>query len=124
MDEVVFGRYVLQSLIGEGGMGKVYKAHDTLIDRDVAIKVLLSELSNEPGYRERFRREAHTAARLAEPHIIPIYDTGEIDGQLYLVMPVIDGLDLTSVLRRDGVLPPALAVRVIEQLAAALDAAH
>ena len=51
------------------------------------IKVLPTELGAEPGYRERFRREAHTAARLAEPHIIPIYDTGEIDGRLYLVMP-------------------------------------
>ena len=72
MDEVEFGRYRLISLIGEGGMGKVYKAHDTLIDRDMAIKVLPTELANEPGYRERFRREAYTAARLTEPHIIPI----------------------------------------------------
>jgi serine/threonine protein kinase len=124
MDEIAFGRYRLIEVIGRGGMGAVYRARDTVIDREVAVKVLPAELANEPGYRERFRREAHTAARLAEPHIIPIYDTGEIDGQLYLVMPVVDGLDLTSVLRRDGVLQPALAVRVIEQLAAALDAAH
>ncbi|WP_419866383.1 protein kinase domain-containing protein, partial [Mycobacterium kyorinense] len=80
VDEVVFGRYRLIALIGEGGMGKVYKAHDDVIGRDVAIKVLPTELSVEPGYRERFRREAHTAARLTEPHIIPIYDTGEVDG--------------------------------------------
>src|SRR6202012_3602110 len=124
MDEIAFGRYRLIEVIGRGGMGAVYRARDTVIDREVAVKVLPAELANEPGYRERFRREAHTAARLAEPHIIPIYDTGEIDGQLYLVMPVVDGLDLTSVLRRDGALQPALAVRVIEQLAAALDAAH
>jgi serine/threonine protein kinase, bacterial len=93
VDGVAFGRYRLLSLIGEGGMGKVYKAHDTVIGRDVAIKVLPTELGAEPGYRERFRREAHTAARLSEPHIVPIYDTGEIEGQLYLVMPVIDGID-------------------------------
>lgn len=93
MDGVAFGRYRLLSLIGEGGMGKVYKAHDTVIGRDVAIKVLPTELGAEPGYRERFRREAHTAARLSEPHNVPIYDTGEIKGQLYLVMPVIDGID-------------------------------
>lgn len=124
MDEIAFGRYRLIEVIGRGGMGTVYRARDTVIDREVAIKVLPAELATEPGYRERFRREAHTAARLAEPHIIPIYDTGEIDGQLYLVMPVVDGSDLTSVLRRDGALEPALAVRVIEQLAAALDAAH
>jgi serine/threonine protein kinase len=124
MGEVTFGRYRLIEVIGRGGMGTVYRAHDTVIDREVAIKVLPTELATEPGYRERFRREAHIAARLAEPHIVPIYDTGEIDGQLYLAMPVVDGVDLTSVLRRDGALEPASAVRVIEQLAAALDAAH
>ena len=124
MDEIAFGRYRLIEVIGRGGMGTVYRARDTVIDREVAVKVLPPELATEPGYQERFRREAHTAARLAEPHIIPIYDTGEIDGQLYLVMPVVDGSDLTTVLSRDGALEPALAVRVIEQLAAALDAAH
>jgi serine/threonine-protein kinase len=78
LDATNFGRYQLVGLIGEGGMGKVIKAHDTAIDRDVAIKVLPTDLANEPGYRERFRREAHTAARLSEPHIIPIYDFGLI----------------------------------------------
>jgi serine/threonine protein kinase len=68
VDEVVFGRYRLLSLIGEGGMGKVYKAHDTLMDRDVAIKVLPPEMATEPGYEQRFRREASAAARLTEPH--------------------------------------------------------
>ena len=124
MDEAAFGRYRLLSLIGEGGMGKVYKAHDTVIDRDVAIKVLPTELGAEPGYRERFRREARIAARLSEPHIIPVHDTGEIDQQLYLVMPVIDGIDLQALLRRDGPMSPQRSVYVIEQLAAALDAAH
>jgi serine/threonine-protein kinase len=121
---VVFGRHRLLSLIGEGGMGRVYKAHDTVIGRDVAIKVLPTELSAEPGYRERFRREAHAAARLTEPHIIPIYDTGEIEGRLYLVMPVIEGIDVRSLLKRDGPMSPQRAVHVIEQLADALDAAH
>lgn len=124
MDEVAFGRYRLLSLIGEGGMGKVYKAHDTVIDRDVAIKVLPTELGAEPGYRDRFRREARIAARLSEPHIIPVHDTGEIDRQLYLVMPVIDGIDLQALLKRDGPMSPERAVDVIAQLAAALDAAH
>lgn len=89
MDEVEFGRYRLRSVIGEGGMGKVYEAHDTMMDRDVAIKVLIPELATAPGYEMRFRREAHTAARLNEPHIIPVYESGEIDGRLYLVMPII-----------------------------------
>jgi serine/threonine kinase PknH len=124
VDEVVFGRYRLLSLIGAGGMGKVYKAHDTVIDRDVAIKVLPPELGTEAGYRERFRREAHIAARLTEPHIIPIHDAGEIDDRLYLVMPIIDGIDVHTLLQRDGPLSPQRAVQMIEQLAAALDAAH
>jgi serine/threonine protein kinase len=124
VDEVVFGRYRLIAVIGEGGMGKVYKAHDSVIGRDVAVKVLPIELSAEPGYRERFRREAHTAARLTEPHIIPIYDTGEVDGQLYLVMPVIDGIDVHGLLARDGVMSSRRAVHVITQLAAGLQAAH
>jgi serine/threonine protein kinase, bacterial len=98
----MFGRYRLFEVIGQGGMGTVYRAHDTEIGRDVAIKVLPPELATEPGYQERFRREAHTAARLAEPHVIPIYDTGEIDGRLYLVMPIIDGVDLESVLTTNG----------------------
>lgn len=124
MDEMVFGRYRLLSVIGRGGMGTVYRAHDTVIDREVAIKVLPSELGTEPGYRQRFRREAHAAARLNEPHIIPIHDTGEIDGQLYLVMPIIDGTDAQGLLQRDGPMSPERAVRFAEQLAAALDAAH
>ena len=105
-------------------MGKVYRAHDSVIGRDVAVKVLPSELSAEPGYRERFRREAHTAARLSEPHIVPIFDTGEVDGQLYLVMPIIDGIDLQGLLARDGAMSPQRAVHVVTQLAAALQAAH
>lgn len=124
MDEVVFGRYRLLSVIGEGGMGKVYKAHDTMMDRDVAIKVLSPGIGAEPGYEQRFRREAHIAARLTEPHIIPVHEAGEIGGRLYLVMPIIEGIDVHGLLQRDGPMSPERAVHVIEQLAAALDAAH
>ncbi len=124
MDEVAFGRYRLIEVIGEGGMGKVYRAHDTMMDRYVAIKVLPRELATEPGYEERFRREAYTAARLTEPHIVPIHEAGEIDGRLYLAMPIIDGIDVHTLLQREGPMRPQRAVRVIEQLAAALNAAH
>ena len=122
--EVEFGRYRLFELLGQGSMGSVYRAQDTALDRDVAVKVLRPELATEPGYEERFRREAYAAGRLASPNIIPIYDAGEIDGRLYLVMPIIDGIDVNTVLRRDGQMSPLKAVRVVEQAAAALDAAH
>ncbi len=124
MDEVPFGRYQLIEMIGEGGMGSVYKAYDTVMRRDVAVKLLAPELLKKAGYADRFRREAYTAAKLTEPHIVPIHEAGEIDGQLYLVMPVIKGTDLQTLLARDGPMPTERAVRMIEQLAAALDAAH
>ncbi len=124
MDQVVFGRYRLLSLIGDGDMGKVYHAHDTVADREVAIKLLPAELGAVRGYRERFRREASAVAKLTEPHIVPIHDAGQHDGQLYLVMPIVDGIDLQSLLQRDGPLTPQRAVEIVEQLAAALDAAH
>ncbi len=92
--------------------------------RDVAIKILPADRANEPGFRARFSREALIAARLTDPHIIPVHDTGEIDGQLYLVMPIINGVDLEVALQRDGPMTPARAVRMVEQIAAALDAAH
>jgi tRNA A-37 threonylcarbamoyl transferase component Bud32 len=124
VDEELFGRYRLIDLIGQGGMGQVYRAHDTEIGRDVAIKVLAANLVDERGYRQRFRREAYAVARLNEPHIIPIYDTGEIDGRLYLVMPIVDGIDLHTSLTQHGPMVPEVAVKVIEQVAAALDKAH
>ena len=89
MEASEFGRYRLFELIGQGGMGEVYKAHDTVMGRDVAIKILPGDRGRDAGFRERFSREALISARLTEPHIIPIHDTGEIDGRLYLVMPVI-----------------------------------
>ena len=122
--EVEFGRYRLFEKLGQGSMGAVYRAHDTALGRDVAIKLLQPELAAEPGFQERFRREAYAAARLASPNIIPIYETGEYDGRLYLVMPIIDGVDLNKVLKSDGPMSPQKAVRVVEQVAAALDAAH
>jgi serine/threonine kinase PknH len=124
VDEVVFGRYRLIEVIGEGGMGTVYRARDTTLRREVAVKVLPTELAAQPGYRQRFEREAFAAAQLTEPHIIPIHDAGEVDGRLYLVMPVIAGVDVASVLERDGPMSPERAVKVVEQLASALGAAH
>ena len=122
MEGTPFGRYRLIELLGRGGMGEVWRAHDTDTDRIVAIKLLPPHLAND-AFRRRFRREAHAAARLNNPHVIPIHHYGEIDGRLYVDMRLVEGRDLHSVLG-DGPLEPARAVRIIEQVAKALHAAH
>ncbi len=119
-----FGPYELQSLIGVGGMGEVYQAYDTVKDRTVALKLLRAEMATDPGFQERFRRESRIAARLKEPHVIPVHDFGEIDGVLYIDMRLVEGANLKDVLRADGPLEPRRAAAILMQVAAALDAAH
>jgi serine/threonine protein kinase len=119
-----FGPYHLRRLIGRGGMGDVYEAEDTVKERLVALKLLPEGISHDPVFRKRLRREAHSAGRLQEPHVVPIHDYGEIDGLLYVDMRLIDGTDLRTTLSRFGPLPPARAVAIIRQVASALDAAH
>lgn len=119
-----FGRYELQSLIGVGGMGEVYRAYDTVRDRLVALKVLRQELAVDDGFQERFRRESRVAARLQDPHVVPVHDWGDIDGVLYIDMRLVEGRNLKTVLAEDGPLEQARAAAIIGQVAAALDAAH
>ncbi|MFI9532826.1 protein kinase [Nocardia fusca] len=119
-----FGPYELRSLLGKGGMGEVYEAYDTVKERVVALKLLSDALAGDPEYQIRFRRESQAAARLAEPHIIPIHDWGVIDGRLFIDMRLVQGIDLRALLQAEGPLSPQRAVSVIEQIAAALDAAH
>ncbi|MGY4101554.1 serine/threonine-protein kinase PknD [Nocardia sp. R16R-3T] len=121
---VAFGRYRLLSLLGQGGMGQVWRAHDSLTDRVVALKVLPERFADDEELRERFRRECRTVAQLTEPHVIPIHDFGDIDGRLYLNMRLIEGTDLRTVLMREGALSPQRAVAIIAQVAGALQAAH
>lgn len=119
-----FGPYELRSLIGAGGMGEVYRAFDTRKGRMVALKLLRPEMAADPVFQERFRRESRLAARLQEPHVIPVHDFGEIDGVLFIDMRLVDGRSLKDLLRERGALEPAQAAAITAQVASALDAAH
>ncbi|MBO0678320.1 serine/threonine protein kinase [Mycolicibacterium sp. S2-37] len=119
-----FGPYELRSVIGVGGMGEVYRAYDTVKGRMVALKLLRTEMAADPSFQERFRRESRVAARLQEPHVIPVHDFGDIGGVLYIDMRLVEGVSLAGELRANGALPPQRAASIIAQVAAALDAAH
>ena len=118
------GEYSLQRELGRGGMGVVYLARDVQLDRDVAIKVLPSHLARTAESRERFVREARTAARLSHPHIVPIHRVGEAGSFVFFVMSFVEGETLGERLRRDGPLSPADAARVLREVAWALAYAH
>lgn len=119
-----FGPYLLKRLLGSGGFGEVYEAVDANKNRTVALKLLPPSYTANPHFRQRLFREASTAGRLNEPHVVPIHDYGEIEGQLFIDMRLIPGTDLGTALNNTGPLEPARAVSIITQIAAALDAAH
>lgn len=119
-----FGPYRLVRLLRQGGMGEVYEAEDSRKRRMVALKLISPEFSANAEFRARLQREADIAGRLTEPHVVPIHDYGEIDGRFYVDMRLVDGVDLATLLRRDGPLAPPRAIAIISQVAAALDAAH
>jgi serine/threonine-protein kinase len=118
-----FGQYRLIELLGRGGMGEVWRAYDTVTDRMVALKLLPAHFAEDSVFKERFRREAHAAAQLNEPHVVPIHTYGEINGRLFVDMRLIRGHDLETVLAA-GPLSPARAVLIVEQVAKAVHAAH
>src|SRR5262245_38119125 len=105
-------------------MGVVYRATELALDRPVALKVIAPELAGDAAFRERFLRESRLAASLDHPGILPVYAAGEADGQLYLATRFVDGIDLRALLEQTGRLPPDRALRLIGQVADALDAAH
>ncbi len=116
-------RYTIEAQVGAGGMATVYRARDVRHDRDVAIKVLRADIADALG-RERFVREIRLAARLTHPHILPLYDSGEANGVLFFVMPVMEGLTLRTLMERQGRLPVEIATRIAGEVADALDYAH
>jgi TolB-like protein len=117
------GRYRLESEIGEGGMAKVYLATDVKHGRKVALKVLKPDLG-DPHTTERFLREIDVVAKLSHPHILPLFDSGEVDGLFYLVMPYVEGESLRDRLEREETLSPDDAVTVASEVADALAHAH
>ena len=118
------GRYELVRHVARGGMAEVYLAHDKLLDRPVALKVLFPELSVDPSFVERFRREAQAAANLSHPNIVSVYDWGEEDGTYFIVMEYVDGRTLSAMLRQEGQLLPDRAAGIGSEVAAALAFAH
>jgi ABC-type branched-subunit amino acid transport system substrate-binding protein/DNA-binding beta-propeller fold protein YncE len=120
----IFAGYRVESVVGRGGMGVVYRATDLSLERPVALKLTAPELAEDEHFRSRFLREPRLAASLDHPNVIPIYEAGEQDGQLYLAMRFVEGSDLGSVLEREGKLAPERALAVLAQVAGALDAAH
>jgi DNA-binding beta-propeller fold protein YncE len=116
--------YRIEALIGRGGMGAVYRAEEEGLGRKVALKVIAPELASDERFRERFLRESRIAASLDHPHVIPIYQAGDVDGLLFLAMRYVEGYDLAKLIAEHGALDPKRTVDLLSQIAEALDAAH
>src|SRR5271169_2678088 len=118
------GNYLIESVIGRGGMSVVYRAKHARLGTSVALKVLAPELSSDDTFRERFLREAQMAAGLDHPNVVPIHDMGLHENSLYIVMRYIAGGDLKALLATSGPLEAERAVALLMPIALALDAAH
>jgi DNA-binding beta-propeller fold protein YncE len=119
-----FAAYRIESVVGRGGMGVVYRAADLRLERPVALKLVAPELAEDEVFRRRFLREPKLAAALDHPNVVPIYEAGEHEGRLYLAMRFVDGSDMRTLLRQEGGLPVDRSIAILEQVASALDAAH
>ena len=117
-------RYQIIKSIGEGGMANVYLAYDTILDRDVAVKVLRGDLSNDEKFVRRFQREALSASSLSHPNIVEVYDVGDDNGQYFIVMEYIDGKNLKDLLKKRGKLTVSEVVDIMSQIADGLSVAH
>jgi YVTN family beta-propeller protein len=116
--------YRIEALLGRGGMGVVYRAFDLRLKRNVALKLLAPDLAEDERFRERFLRESELAASIDHASIVPVYEAGETDGQLFIAMRYVEGVDLAALLREQGPLERERALTICDQLAGALDAAH
>jgi eukaryotic-like serine/threonine-protein kinase len=122
--DVVAGRYALEDVLGRGGMATVYRAHDRVLERDVALKVLDDQLVGDPDHVERFRREARAIAKLSHPNIVTIIDRGQVDGCEFIVFELVRGANVKELLRARGPLPVREALAIAHQGARGLAAAH
>jgi eukaryotic-like serine/threonine-protein kinase len=122
--EQIADRYELEELVGTGGMSSVYRAHDRLLERDVALKVLHDQFTVDGDYVERFRREARSVAQLSHPNIVTVIDRGEQDGRQFIVFEYVDGENLKALVEREGPLPEREAIELALQIARALGFAH
>jgi eukaryotic-like serine/threonine-protein kinase len=122
--EVIAGRYELLELIGKGGMSSVYKAHDRLLDRQIAVKILHPHFTEDEEYVERFRREARAVAQLSHPNIVTVIDRGEDEGRQYIVFEYVEGENLKQLLERTGAMPVRDTLLLALQMARALAFAH
>jgi serine/threonine-protein kinase len=120
----LFAGYRIEAEAGRGGMGVVYRATHLGLGRPVALKLIARELAGDEGFRARFQREAQLAASIDHPNVLPIYEAGESDGDLFLAMRFVQGIDLKQLIVEAGRVAPGRAVRIVTQIAAALDAAH
>ncbi len=118
------GRYRLLELLGQGGMATIFRALDTQLGREVAVKLLQPQYLRDPDFSSRFRQEAQNAASLSHPNVVTVYDYGEDPQGPFIVMEYVDGEDLASILRRNGALPPTQATRIAAAVARALAASH
>jgi serine/threonine protein kinase/tetratricopeptide (TPR) repeat protein len=117
-------RYRIDQLLGQGGMGRVYKAYDKELDRTIALKILQPELTSDPNAMQRFKQELLLASRISHKNILRIHDLGEADGVKFISMALVEGEDLHHLLRTEGRLPVERALNIAQQLCEALDAAH
>ena len=118
------GRYRIEDRIGSGGMSTVYRAFDETLERQVAIKIMHSDISSDDAALERFRREARTVAQLSHPHVVMVIDAGEDGGHPYIVFEHVKGETLKDRIRREGPLPIAEAIAYAIEVGRALQAAH
>lgn len=124
MSNIIRNRYLVTRKLGEGGMSDVYMATDTLLNREVAIKILRQELSVDPVNLLRFQREANAASKLNHPHIVEIFDVGEEDGRHYIVMEVVKGKTLKELIQQRGALDIKEAIFIMRQIISAVAHAH